>query len=86
MPLDNACNKEELIAELSSVLICYMLLIGCELQGHAAYLHHWAQVLREEPKALFKILSAARQAADLIAPEAPLSVEIVAEIEPALAA
>ena len=85
-PSDKAYAKEELIAELSSVLICYRLQIGCELQGHAAYLHHWAQVLREEPKALFKILSAARQAADLIAPEAPLSVEIVAEVEPALAA
>jgi hypothetical protein len=78
MPLDNACIKEELIAELSSVLNCYRLQIGSELQAHAAYLH------REEPKALFKIFSAAGQAADLIAAEAPILVEIVAEIEPAM--
>lgn len=71
---------------LPAVLICYRFQIGCELQGHAAYLQHWAQVLREEPKALFKIFSASRQPADLIEPEAPLSVEIVAEVEPALAA
>ena len=43
-------------------------------------------MLREETKALFKIFSASWQPADLIEPEAPLSVEIVAEVEPDLAA
>ncbi len=60
---------EELVAELASVLICYRLQIGCELQGHAAYLKNWAEVLKEEPKILYKVLSEARKAADLIAPE-----------------
>ena len=64
-----AYAREELIAELAAVLIAYRLQIGCELENHAAYLADWAQLLKEEPKALFKVLSQARQAADLIAPE-----------------
>jgi antirestriction protein ArdC len=65
-----AYAREELVAELAAVLIAYRLQIGCQLQNHAAYLKEWAQLLREEPRALFKVLSDARQAADLIAPEA----------------
>jgi len=65
-----AYAREELVAELAAVLISYRLQIGCQLENHAAYLKEWAQMLREEPKALFKVLSQARQAADLIAPEA----------------
>ncbi len=61
--------REELVAELAAVLICYRLRIGCELTNHAAYLKDWAQMLREQPRSLFKVLSDARQAADLIAPE-----------------
>ena len=64
-----AYAREELVAELASVLICYRLQIGCQLANHAAYLKQWAQMLREEPRALFKVLSDARKAADLIAPE-----------------
>jgi antirestriction protein ArdC len=66
-----AYAREELIAELAAVLIAYRLQIGCQLENHAAYLKEWAQLLRDEPKALFKVLSNARKAADLIAPEAP---------------
>ena len=62
--------QEELVAELAAVLICYRLQIGCQLENHAAYLKNWAELLKEEPKALFKVLSDARKAADLIAPEA----------------
>lgn len=64
-----AYAREELVAELAAVLIAYRLQIGCQLQNHAAYLKEWAALLREEPKTLFKVLSHARQAADLIAPE-----------------
>lgn len=64
-----AYAREELVAELAAVLICYRLQIGCELQNHAAYLREWAQLLKEEPRVLFKVLSEARKAADLIAPE-----------------
>jgi antirestriction protein ArdC len=66
-----AYAREELVAELAAVLISYRLQIGCQLENHAAYLKEWAAMLREEPRALFKVLSQARQAADLIAPEAP---------------
>ena len=62
--------REELVAELAAVLICYRLQIGCQLENHAAYLKDWAQLLREQPRTLFKVLSDARQAADLISPEA----------------
>lgn len=67
-----AYAREELIAELAAVLICYRLQIGCELANHAAYLSNWAELLKEGgPRVLFQVLSQARQAADLIAPEAP---------------
>ena len=65
-----AYAREELVAELSAVLICYRLQIGCRLENHAAYLKDWAQMLRDGgPRVLFQVLSDARKAADLIAPE-----------------
>ena len=65
-----AYAREELVAELASVLICYRLQIGYQLEQHAAYLKSWASHLKEGgPKELFKVLSDARKAADLIAPE-----------------
>ena len=64
-----AYAKEELVAELGAVIVCQRLQIGTDFQNHAAYLSHWAGLLREKPSVLFQVLSAARQAADLIAPE-----------------
>lgn len=64
-----AYAREELVAELGAVILCQRLQIGSDFQNHAAYLAHWAQLLKEEPSVLFQVLSAARQAADLIAPE-----------------
>lgn len=61
-------SREELIAELASVLVCQRLEIGCELQNHAAYLKGWSQTLKT-PRDLFSVLSAARAAADLIVPD-----------------
>lgn len=67
-----AYAREELVAELASVLICCRLQIGCELEGHASYLQHWSQLLRDGgAKGLLAVLSDARRAADQIAPEAP---------------
>jgi antirestriction protein ArdC len=61
--------REELVAELGSVLACYRLSIGYELATHAAYMQSWASGLKEGGiKELYAILSEARQAADLIAP------------------
>ena len=61
--------REELVAELGSVLLGQRLQIGCELTNHAAYLQSWISVLRESPKVLLQVISAARQAVDLICPE-----------------
>ena len=66
-----AYAREELVAELGAVIVCQRLQIGSDIQNHAAYLTHWAEMLKESPAVLFQVLSAARQAADLIAPEAP---------------
>ncbi len=65
-----AYAREELIAELGSVLACYRLNIGYQIENHASYLKSWSSCLKEGgAKELFKVLSEARQAADLIAPE-----------------
>ena len=66
-----AYAREELVAELGAVIICQRLQIGSDFQNHAAYLAHWADLLKESSSVLFQVLSAARQAADLIAPEPP---------------
>ena len=63
-------SREELVAELGAVLLGDRLEIGSEIESHAAYLGHWIELLRESPKVLFQVLSEARQAADLICPEA----------------
>ena len=61
--------REELVAELGSILVGQRLEIGCQLEHHAAYLESWIAVLRESPQVLLQVLSQARQAADLVAPE-----------------
>jgi antirestriction protein ArdC len=63
--------REELIAELGSILVGQRLQIGCELANHAAYLQSWISVLCESPKVLLQVVSQARQAVDLLCPEAP---------------
>ncbi len=62
--------REELVAELGSILVGQRLQIGCRLEHHAAYMESWIAVLRESPQVLMQVLSQARQAADLVAPEA----------------
>ena len=72
-----AYAREELIAELASVLACYRLRIGFDLPQHAAYMSSWAKALKEGgAKELMKVLSEARMAADLIAPEPGGEVEL----------
>jgi antirestriction protein ArdC len=67
---DEKYAREELVAELGAFLICNRLQIDSAADNHAAYLSHWAKVLKEGPKVLFKVLSDATKAAALIAPEA----------------
>lgn len=64
-----AYAREELVAELGAVLLGDRLEIGSDTCNHAAYLAHWIELLRESPRLLLKLLSEARQAADLICPE-----------------
>lgn len=60
--------KEELVAELGAFLLCRRLEVDSCAENHAAYLSHWIQMLRESPRMLFKVLSDARKAADLVCP------------------
>lgn len=61
--------REELVAELGAVLLGERLEIGSDTANHAAYLSHWCELLRQEPKQLLQVLGDARRAADRIAPE-----------------
>ena len=60
---------EELVAELGAVLLGDRLEIGSNVSNHAAYLAEWIKLLRESPRLLYKLLSDARRAADLIFPQ-----------------
>jgi antirestriction protein ArdC len=66
---DDKYAREELVAELGAFLLCQRLEISSSTENHAAYLHHWAKVLGEGPKVLFKVLSDATKAAGMIVPE-----------------
>jgi antirestriction protein ArdC len=52
------------------VLLGDRLEIGSEIESHAACLGNWIELLKESPRVLLQVLSEARQAADLICPEA----------------
>jgi antirestriction protein ArdC len=71
-----AYAREELVAELGAVLLGDRLEIGSAMANHAAYLHGWITLLRESPTVLFQVLADARRAADLIAPEDGLQLEL----------
>ncbi len=58
--------KEELIAELGAYLCCRRLDIGSKVENHASYLKSWISCLKQDPTILFKSLSAATKAANLI--------------------
>ena len=62
--------REELVAELGAFLLSRRLEVDSCPDNHAAYLSGWISMLRESPKMLFKVLSDARKAADLITAEA----------------
>ena len=64
-----AYAREELVAELGAVLLGERLAIGSDTANHAAYLRHWCELLRQDPRVLLQVLGDARRAADLIAPE-----------------
>ena len=68
-PTSPSYAREELVAELGSVLLGDRLEIGSNLANHASYLGSWIELLRETPQLLLRVLSEARRAVDCIAPE-----------------
>ena len=61
--------REELVAELGAFLLTRRIGIGCEVENHASYLSNWLTLLKEGPKVLFKVLSDATKAANLVLPD-----------------
>jgi antirestriction protein ArdC len=61
--------KEELVAEMGAFILCNRMNVSSNTENHAAYLEAWLKVLKEGPKALFKAVSDATKAANLICPE-----------------
>ena len=61
--------REELVAELGAVLLGDRLEIGSEIQSHAAYLCHWIEILKEDPRILLQVMRDANAASKLIWPE-----------------
>lgn len=60
-----AYAKEELVAELGAAFLCADLRISGRLQA-PEYLAHWAQLLREDKRAIFRASSCARMAAEYL--------------------
>ncbi|WP_255101170.1 zincin-like metallopeptidase domain-containing protein [Synechococcus sp. L2F] len=75
--------REELVAELGALLLGDRMEIGSEIESYVADLGHWFELLRQSPEVLFQVLSEARQAADLICPEASEQLEHQGELRPA---
>jgi antirestriction protein ArdC len=61
-----AYAREELVAELGALLLCWRLEVDSCPEKHASYLSSWVEILRESPKFILKVLSESRKAADLI--------------------
>ncbi len=58
---------EELIAELTSALVCVDTRVTPEPRAdHARYLNHWIKGLADQPNAILRAFSAAQKAADYI--------------------
>lgn len=64
---DNLYAKEELVAEMTSAIVCGVTGIGQYTHPNsAAYLRNWASVLRGDSKLVLRAASKAQAAADLI--------------------
>lgn len=64
---DEGYAREELVAELGAAFLCADL--GLELtprEDHAAYLGHWLEVLKAEPRFLFAAAAHAQRACDYL--------------------
>lgn len=75
---DDAYAMEELVAELTAAYVCASVGIGNpDREDHAAYLGHWARILRADPRAFITAAGKAQAAADYI-----LAGAAVASVEP----
>ena len=70
-PSSASYAREELVAELGSVLLGDRLEIGSDLANHASYLASWVAMLNASPQLLLQVLGEAKRAVDCIAPEEP---------------
>lgn len=64
-----AYAREELVAEIASVFISAETGIPQtqeHIDNHAAYVQSWLEMIRDEPKALFKAISQAQKVADFL--------------------
>ena len=57
---------EELVAEIGSVFAMTHLGVSGELEGHASYIDHWLDLLRNDSRAIFKASAQAQKAHDWI--------------------
>ena len=64
---DRAYAFEELVAELGAAFLCADLGVTPEpREDHAAYLGHWLEVLKAQPRFLFSAAAHAQKACDYL--------------------
>lgn len=66
---DDVYSQEELVAEISSTLICGELGLSGDdllLENHEAYVQSWISELKEKPSILFSSIQSAQKAADYV--------------------
>ena len=73
---DEEYSKEELVAELASAMVQGTVGICSTLEPSAAYLAHWAEALKGDPRLIVAAAAAAQKAADYV---------LCAEADPPLA-
>jgi antirestriction protein ArdC len=63
---DEGYSREELVAELASAMVQGTVGIQSTVEPSAAYLEHWAEVLRGDPRLIVNAAAAAQKAADYV--------------------
>jgi antirestriction protein ArdC len=63
---DEDYSKEELVAELAASFLQGLVGIESTIESSAAYLKHWAEVLRGDPKLIVQAGAQAQKAADYV--------------------
>lgn len=73
-----AYAAEELVAEIGSAYLCAEYGIDQTLENHVPYIHHWRQLLKDDPRAIITAASKATQAANWIREHAAMQPDAVA--------